>query len=119
MGPLPIKRDHLRSRGMERGQYPILCENITKTHCYHFATQLGSTGWYRLEQGRALRQNSVNNSVLARTRQNTKRWPQPNFECGALSRRFAHRGPAEFDALLGERRKWAWSPARDRQRVAR
>src|SRR6266403_1773623 len=73
-----------RCRSDRARQRPILCENITKTHCYHFATQLGSTGWYRLEQGRALRQNSVDNSVLARTRQNTKRWPQPHFECGAF-----------------------------------
>jgi hypothetical protein len=46
--------------------------NEARTLCYHFATQLGSTGWYGREQGSAFEQNPLDNSVLAGTEQNTK-----------------------------------------------
>jgi hypothetical protein len=47
-------------------------KNEARTLCYHFATQLGSTGCYGREQGRAFEQNPLDNSVLAGTEQNTK-----------------------------------------------
>jgi hypothetical protein len=47
-------------------------QNEARTSCYHFATQLGSTGRNGREQGRASEQNPLDNSVLAGTEQNTK-----------------------------------------------
>jgi hypothetical protein len=69
----------------------LALQNEARTPCYHFATQLGSTGWYGLERGRALRRNSLDNSVFAGTEQNSKRRQQPNYECVAL--------PAELPRL--------------------
>ncbi len=67
-----------RCRSDRARQRPIWCENITKTHCYHFATQLGSTGWYRLEQGRALRQNCISSAVHSTTLHFSKRRRGPD-----------------------------------------
>ena len=50
----------------------LALQNEARTLCYHFATQLGSTGRYGPEQGRAFEQNPLDNSVLAGTEQDTK-----------------------------------------------
>ena len=59
--------------------------NKARTLCYHFATQFGNTRRYGQEQGRTLERSSLDNSGLAATEQNTTRWPQPKFECGAFN----------------------------------
>jgi hypothetical protein len=37
--------------GVKKNWMLTFARNETRTHCYHFATQLGSTGWYGPEQG--------------------------------------------------------------------
>jgi hypothetical protein len=89
----PLGSDHSRSgplltrvaRGHPWLRGFVSRQNNARTFCYHFATQLGSTGRYGPEQGRTLGPNSIDNSVLAGTEQNTKRRPQPNYECGVLA----------------------------------
>jgi hypothetical protein len=50
----------------------VWAQNEARTPCYHFATQLGSTGRYGSEQGKAFERNPADNSVLTGTEQNTK-----------------------------------------------
>jgi hypothetical protein len=50
----------------------VWAQNEARTPCYHFATQLGSTGRYGSEQGKAFERNPLDNSVLTGTQQNTK-----------------------------------------------
>jgi hypothetical protein len=53
-------------------------QNEARTPCYHFATQFGSTDCYRPEQGSTLKQNSLDDSVLAGTEHHPERRQRPN-----------------------------------------
>jgi hypothetical protein len=55
--------------------------NETRTLCYHFATQLGSTARDGPEQRAMLELNCVDKSVLVGTEHNRERQARPNFEC--------------------------------------
>jgi hypothetical protein len=50
----------------------LAIQNEARTHCYHFATQLGRTRRYGPEQGGAFERNPLDNSILAVTEQNAK-----------------------------------------------
>ena len=50
----------------------LALQNEARTPCYHFATQLCSTGRYGSERGIAFERNPLDNSVLAGTEQNMK-----------------------------------------------
>jgi hypothetical protein len=77
----------------------LALRNEARTPCYHFATQLGSTGRYGSEQRSAFERNSLDNSVFAGMEQNAKRRQQPNYDSAALPAALMRR---YFENLLSD-----------------
>jgi hypothetical protein len=73
--------------------------NIDRTLCYHFATQRGSTGRYRLRQAKPSDSISADKSILVDTAQNAVTQSQTHYECVALPAELPRQGWLNANAI--------------------